>query len=141
MKLIRCTQKLLKELSKFPTDIGVAERNPEGLGDWYANLLRLDRRKCLLFTNEKTLYSFLIPGVLKKDVLNIANMFFNHLAYNMQYEGFAADVIKRALEEYNEIAFAKTSSKMRIPVTVSTYPVVSFPVISPDCFHRSSATV
>lgn len=111
MRLIRCTQKLLRELSFFPAGSDVAEINPEGLGNWYANLVRFDRRKCFIFTNEKTLYSFLVPGVLKKDLLNIHNLFRSHLSNNLQYEGFATDVIKRALEEYNEIGLAKTASR------------------------------
>ena len=80
MRLIHCTQKLFKELAVVPTDPDAAQINPEGLGNWYANLLRFDRRKCVLFTNEKTLYSLLIPGVLKKDLLKIENLFRSHLA-------------------------------------------------------------
>lgn len=111
MRLIHCTQKLLKELAVNPADLGAAQVNPEGLGNWYANLLRFDRRKCVLFTNEKTLYSFLIPGVLKKDLLSIDNLFRSHLAFNMQYEGFGAGVIEQVLAEYKEIGFARTNSK------------------------------
>lgn len=111
MRLIRCTQKLFKELTVVPTEPDVTRINPEGLGNWYANLLRLDRRKCILFTNERTLYSFLIPGVIKKDLLNIDNLFLHHLAYNLQYEGFSAGVIERVTEEYNEMGFAMTISK------------------------------
>ena len=66
MRLLHCTQKLLKELGKPPLqNPDTSPENSEGLGNWYANLLRIDRRKCLLFTNEKTLYTFLIPKVLK----------------------------------------------------------------------------
>ena len=64
MRLIHCTAKLLKELGNPPLQ-SPDEPNPQGLGNWYANLLRIDRKKCILFTNEKTLYSFLIPRVKK----------------------------------------------------------------------------
>lgn len=111
MRLIHCTQKLLKELAVIPADPDMVQINPEGLGNWYANLLRFDRRKCILFTNERTLYSFLIPGVLKKDLLSIDNLLLNHLAYNLQYEGFSTGVIERVLEEYKEVGLAKTVSK------------------------------
>ena len=88
-----------------------AHVNPEGLGNWYANILRFDRRKCLLCASERTLYTFLIPGVLKKNLLDISNLFRSHLAFNLQYEGFGASVIERVMEEYKELDFAKTISK------------------------------
>ncbi|MFA5824039.1 MAG: hypothetical protein WC853_13355 [Thermodesulfovibrionales bacterium] len=83
----------------------------EGLGNWYANLIRIDRRKCLLFTNEKTLYSFLIPKVLKANLKNIEQEFLINLSYNLQYEEFGLEVINRVMQEYKEIGFAKTSNR------------------------------
>ncbi len=69
MQILHCTQKLLTELgTPLLADIPA---DPEGLGNWYANLIRIDRRKCLLFTNDKTLYSFLIPAVKKENLKNI----------------------------------------------------------------------
>lgn len=111
MRLIHCTQKLLRELNVMPTDPDAAQVGSEEIGNWYANLLRFNRRKCLLFTNERTLYSFFIPGVLKKDLLNIHSLFLMHLSYNLQYEGFGAEVTERVLGEYREIGFAKTRSR------------------------------
>lgn len=63
MTLLHCTQKLLKELGTPPLVDTPAVT--EGLGNWYANLIRIDRKKCILFTNEKTLLSFLIQNVLQ----------------------------------------------------------------------------
>ena len=115
MRLIHCTQKLLKELAVVPTDTDATQMNSEGLGNWYANILRFDRRKCILFTNERTLYSFLVPGVLKKDLIRFNSLFINHLAFNLQYEGFSTVVIERVLEEYKEINLARTLSIYMCP--------------------------
>jgi Domain of unknown function (DUF6933) len=94
-----------------PTLVTPQTENPEGLGNWYANLLRIDRKKCLLFTNEKTLYSFLIPGVEKENLKNIVDEFLMHLNLNLQAEGFGLEVINRVMREYQDIGFAKTTSK------------------------------
>ncbi len=111
MRLIHCTRKLLKELDVSLVEPDKIPSPTEGLGNWYANLLRIDRRKCLLFTNEKTLYTFLIPKVLKANLKNIEEEFLIHLSYNLQYEGFGLEVINRIIQEYMEIGFAKTVSK------------------------------
>jgi hypothetical protein len=110
MRLIHCTQKLLKELGSPPLQSPDTSPNT-GLGNWYANLLRIDRRKCILFTNEKTLYSFLMPKVKKENLMNIINEFLFNLNINLQAEGFPLEVINRVLSEYTDMGFAKTASK------------------------------
>jgi Domain of unknown function (DUF6933) len=111
MTLLHCTAKLLKELGNPPLQAPATPAGTQGLGDWYANLTRIDRRKCLLFTNEKTLYSFLIPAVKKENLKNIVEEFLMNLSFNLQVEGFSADVVNRVMAEYTEIGFAKTASK------------------------------
>src|SRR4030065_354197 len=111
VRIIHCTKKLLKELNVSPIEPDSYPSNTEGFGNWYANLLRIDRRKCLLFTIEKTLYTFLIPKVLKDNLKNIEDEFFINLNYNLQNEGFGLDVINKIMQEYQEIGFAKTMSK------------------------------
>jgi hypothetical protein len=110
MRIIHCTQKLLKELNESITDINKIPSNPEGLGNWYANLLRINRRKCILFTNEKSLYSFLIPRVVKKNLNDIESEFLTHLSYNLQKEGVSLGVISKVQQECSEIGFAGTSN-------------------------------
>lgn len=111
MRYLRCTQKLLKEIgvNRFPEN--AVSDNQMGLGDWYVNLLRIDRRKCLLFTNENTLFSFLIPKVLKKHILDMQNEFRVNLIYNLRYEGIDTDLIPFVEQEYSNIEFGKTKSK------------------------------
>ena len=110
MRLIHLTQKLARELkaTTFPApDILPAK----GLGNWYANLLRFQRRKCILFTNVRSIYSFLIPNVLKENLNDFRLLFITNLSLNLQFEGFSRDVIDRVREEYREIAYAKTKDR------------------------------
>lgn len=111
MILIHCTAKLLKELGTPLLQTPDTEPNTQALGNWYTNLLRIERRKCILFTNEKTLYSFLIPKVKQENIRNIVDEFLFNLNMNLQAEGFTLDVIHRVMQEYKDIGFAKTASK------------------------------
>ena len=56
--VLRCTKKLLDVLR--PPQVSAPE---PGEDDWYANLLVLDRRKCLLLTHAATLFSVFEPDV------------------------------------------------------------------------------
>ncbi len=66
MQVIHCTKKLLTELGALGSKIP-PEHAYGFFGPWHANLIRIERRKCILFTNDRTLYSFLVAGVKKKD--------------------------------------------------------------------------
>jgi hypothetical protein len=74
-------------------------------------LLTIDRRKCILFTNEKTLYSFLVPKVKKDNLKNIVDEFLLDLSMNLQAEGIPIEVISKVMQEYSDIGFAKTVNK------------------------------
>ena len=108
MQVIHCTKKLLAELgalgSKMPH-----ESLTGSFGPWHANLLRIERRKCLLFTNDRTLYSFLVPGFTKKD--NFHDLFLVNLNDNLAVEGLGQGERFKALEEYCDIAIVPTASR------------------------------
>ena len=111
MQIIRCTKKLLNELDAASERSTTLEHADGFLGPWHANLIRIERRKCILFTNDWTLYSFLVTGVKKKDLGNFPDLFALHLKMNLAKEGFGPEDISKALEEYGEIAIAPTNSR------------------------------
>jgi len=58
--ILRCTRKLLRLLR---TDSAADPDPAPDAEDWYANLVWLDRRKCLLLTPAGTLFSMFEAGV------------------------------------------------------------------------------
>ena len=108
MQLIRCTQKLLKELGVTP----LALESPRGLlGPWHANLLRVERRKCVLFTNDATLYSLFAPGLRKPQFERLPDVFGQVLFRALRLEDFSQQQIEAVLEEIEELQFAKTNNR------------------------------
>jgi phosphoribosyl-ATP pyrophosphohydrolase len=111
MQLIRCTQKLLRVIGIKKSDLIDDDPKFGYLRTWYANLIWIDRRKCVLFTNEETLYSFLVTDVKKTDLSKIERLFVLNLRANLASEKFDSQVIDKVLKEYSEIVIAKTKSK------------------------------
>jgi hypothetical protein len=107
MPLIRCTKKLLAE-------VGVAASpatSPSGnalLGDWYANLLRIERKKCVIFAGERTLLTFMVPGLGRSAIRRLPDVLRNGLRELLRNEGFAAHIVARVVSEYQELAVAPT---------------------------------
>jgi hypothetical protein len=108
MAILRCTKKLLNELKiKSP-----AETNDTSeLGSWHANLLRIDRRKCVLFTHDTTLYSFLVPGLRKPQFQNFRDVFGQNLFKRLRLENFSQEYIEVVLDEHLDISISKTNNR------------------------------
>jgi hypothetical protein len=108
MSLIRYTQKLSKKLRIKPFEV---ETEFGYIRDWHANLLRVERRKGVLFTNNDTLYSIFVFGLKRADFDHLDEIFRQGLFRRLKIEGFSQIQIEKALEEYQTIHFAKTNSR------------------------------
>lgn len=103
--LIHCTQKLLAEIPDRFTD-------PSASGaSWHANLLRFDRRKCVLFTHDETLYSVFVPGLRKPEFEQLDHIFGQHLFKALLWDAFSQTHIERMLEACREIRFTRSSNR------------------------------
>jgi len=111
MQLIRCTQKLQKEMGLKKDDLVEAESRFSFLGSWHANLLLIDRKKCLLFVNDKTLSNFIAPDVRRAEIKNLGVLFQRYLSCVLFAEGMSDGVIEKIMEEYREVGYAGTNSK------------------------------
>ncbi len=108
MAILRCTKKLLTELKTKPSE-GTIFSNE--VGSWHANLIRVDRRKCILFTHDATLYSFFVPGLKKPQFENVREVFGHNLFKNLLWENFPQNQIEIVLDEHREIIIAKTNNR------------------------------
>ncbi len=108
MQLIRCTRKLLKVVGKPSVE---SESGVACLGGWHANLLWIERRKCVLFTNDETLFSIFVPGLKKPDFQSLDNIFTQILFRSLRTEGFNQKQIERVLDEYSSVEFAQSNNR------------------------------
>lgn len=108
MAIIRCTTKLLNELGTKPTS---ALDQPPGLFDWHANLLRLDRKKYVLFTNDQTLYSLLMHWVKTPRSADFPERFRLGLFKSLMSEGFVEEQVEYVLSQHAQVTITKTNSR------------------------------
>lgn len=108
MSLIRCTKKLLAEL---PSTVEGEAFKATILGDWHANLLRIERRKCVLFTNDETLFSVFVPMLKKTHFQNLSTVFLDYLIETLLLEGFDGIIEKVKSDYANNIVYSKTNNR------------------------------
>lgn len=82
---------------------------PPGEDDWYANLLWLERRKCLLLTHADTLFSVFVPDVRAGDLRPLGPYLAALLETELRSEGLPIDVLGPLDPE--DVQVAKTASR------------------------------
>jgi hypothetical protein len=103
--LIHCTQKLLAEIPDRAID-------PAASGEsWHANLLRIDRRKCVLFTHDRTLYSVFAPALKKPEFEHLDEVFGQRLFKALMWDELPQTQIERMLEACRMIRFTRSSNR------------------------------
>jgi hypothetical protein len=97
---------MLSLLGARPRDLVTIEPSDQ---DWYANLLWLDGRKCLLLAHAGTLFSVFVGDIRKADLLPIGPCVLRFIHKELEAESFPLDRLG-ALDSRN-IALAKTESR------------------------------
>lgn len=109
--ILRCTSKVLKELKISRLQLDDQPESVSALDEWYVNLFYLNRRKCLMFTNAGTLFSFVVTGVSRRDIQNLLELFRKELSKALFYEEFQSEQIQEIIKRAEKITIAKTCSR------------------------------
>lgn len=111
MRLIRCTRKVLVEVGLPENKLCDSDTTQLPLGDWYANNIKVCRRKCIIFVNEITLFSFPVFGIHKSKMKNLADIFRTSLSEELKREGFEDSTIGKVLQLYKDVGIGKCTNK------------------------------
>lgn len=106
--LLRCTGRLLSTIGGKPRPILNSEA-PVSETDFYANLLWIDGRKCLLVTHAGTLFSVFVPDVRAADLRPIGEFVVPHLRAALASEGLSEETFGHL--DPDEVELAKTASR------------------------------
>lgn len=108
---LRLTQKVQKAAGLKPENLSDIKESSLGLGSWTLNLFNQDRRKVLIFVNDRTLYSFILFGVRKEHYRNLAETFQRGFQQLLITDGFKPHEQEYLLEGTGDVGYSKTGSK------------------------------
>lgn len=106
MVTVRCTQKLLKRLKLPPS--GAAPQSSTRLGDWYANLIRVNGEQLILCVSAKTLLPVIVTA---KDAHRFPERLAESLGEVLRGLQIPEKAIAEELAAMGEQVFAKTASR------------------------------
>lgn len=104
--IVRCTAKLLDLLDGRRVTLVEAEPNDD---DWYANLVWLDRRKCLLLMHVGTLFPVFAADVRKRELQPLGPFVVRSIETELARERLPADVLGRL--DADALQLARTASR------------------------------
>ncbi len=81
-----------------------------GDDDWYANLIWLDRRKCVLLVHAGTLFSVLVPDARKSGLVPVGSTVVALIHRDLQAESLPLD--RLGILDSSAIVLAKTDSRI-----------------------------
>ena len=101
----------MRELGLKTKELRLEEPHFSFLGQWHANLVYINRQKCVLFVNDKTLFNFIVPGLSRSDIRDLPNQFRLTLGCVLGAEELPDAVRERILSEYEDIGIGKSSDR------------------------------
>ena len=107
----RCTKKVLDYLGIKNSQVCEIRETDALLGNWYVNMLNIERRKTLIFMSENTFLSFILYGLKKENIEKLPNMFLGGLDQVLRIEGIDDRKIDFVINQSRIIEITKTDSR------------------------------
>lgn len=116
MPIIRCTQKLLAEVGTIISTTNHAESIPnleqcDLLDEWYANLVFVDRQKCIVFINPATLFVTIAYGKRRDELRQLHQVLMGSLRQALVAEQVDLEVVDRVVQRFEKTQIAKTQDR------------------------------
>ena len=106
--IIRCTEKLLAELKAHPEP---HEPVTGSFMDCHASLFRIQRHKCVMISNDSTLFTLFIPFLRKLEFKFFHHVVSEHFFKNLLHENISQPQIEAVLSEFQNVSYQKTSNR------------------------------
>ena len=106
MVVLRCTRKLLKRLHARPVDISPPSTTL--LGDWYANVLFVQRKPIILAVSARTLLPLLVPA---RELASLRERLGAALGEMLLALGIPENDVRDEQQQLLPIVFARTDSR------------------------------
>lgn len=103
---IHCTKKLLEQLGVKP-----ASGEEEALFSWHANLITVNRKKTVVFTNDLNRYVMILHGLKAKDFKKLDELFLQGIKEVFRKEGIKEELIEKYLFHSKGTTFSKTKNR------------------------------
>lgn len=111
MPYLRCTVRLLKQMDPEAAREARSDTSDESPEDWYANLVWIEGRKCVLFTHVGTLFPFIVLDVRRPQIRTLSQTFRSEYERNLMHAGATPHQIAQELFRQEHLRIGKSQNK------------------------------
>lgn len=108
---MRCTRKLQREMGLATAHLTGQVTDDGVLGPWHANLVYIERRKCVLFVNDATRFNFIAADIPRAQIRKLDECFRLHLSALLADYGLPDRAREAVCAEASEIGYAGGTDK------------------------------
>ena len=108
---VGCTKKLLDYLG---CEVSAVDETVDPIFSFTANLITVNRRKCITVTNDASGCGFVVYGVTAKDKTRVRELIVKGFEAMLRSERFSQAVITRCLQDRGEVMLTKPSNRSAI---------------------------
>ncbi len=105
---IGCTKKLIEHLG---CEINNIDSSVNPLFNFTANIITVNRRKCIAVVNDGSGCGFVVYGVTSKDKKNLRRLILQGIETMLKSERFSEEIIGKYLNDCQDIVFTKTANR------------------------------
>lgn len=106
--IMRCTRSLLNELNDKHA---IRMQASDSFWNCHANMFKIEGKKCILITNDLTLFTIFIPQLNEHDIRFFDLVVCQHFLKNLLYENIPHNLIKQTISNCERMGTAKTSDR------------------------------
>lgn len=107
MFVFRLTQKMLKEMDAEPTEVKMSVP----LTSWHVNLYMINRKKSIVFVNDRSLLCLILTGVRNTQYKKLSDIFRIQLHKYLTSEGLEDALIQAYINEGNKVTISGSSNR------------------------------
>lgn len=121
MTRIHLSAKLQALFTPFGPEVKITNSNA-ALGDWNGHVFTLNRKRYLLFVNNKTYYAVILAGVQKKQMANFSVFFRGHLIQQLIYDEIISPADNQLITAlYGHAQIARTNNDRKVLGTINEF--------------------
>ncbi len=125
-----CTKKLLDQTNvKF---LYISKNYLPSIYTWHVGLNYINRKKCLIFMNDLTRFTFFLYGVKKKDLEGINDLFKKSLIETLKSEKFKEEEIYKIINDNYQIEIMKIVNRSVLGSMTDFWKIIPYYLFETD---------
>ena len=118
--------KLLKEMGVKPVEESISREKLSFLGDWFAHIFFLNRKKNVFFCNQRSSYCVVVLDVNREKLRSLGAMFVCSVERSLKEAGYTTSEIEKATQGMDRLDYGRTNDRSTVGIMNDHIKAIKF---------------